>query len=598
MRYRNTSINLKTRYRTLRIEPLESRRMLATLVNAKTVTYQDVDGDTVTVALSSSLLTAANVNSVFSFDSGNVNGSNSAPQRLQTLNLTNIGTTANGVSLTITAKPSPTLGGDGLVQIGEISAFDLGTVSIHGDLEFLQAGNGTSKVQGVAALNVQSINRLPNNSVRGIEILGRLGKLTVASDIYQVNVDAGAGSRTPASIGSISIGGSLFGGHFSGEGVISTTGDIGAITIGRDLVGGDDTGSGAIEVGGKIASLKIGGSIIGGSGTNTGYVEADGGITGATTIGGSIIGGSGFASGEISSVGNMGSLTVGGSIVGGNNSQFAGSVRVTGNLGAVTIGGNLQGGTADDSGVLLSTGSMGAVKIGGSVIGGIGARSAEISAESISGVTVSGSVTGGAGPASALILASEKIGNLSITGDLVGSSGQIGGSIRSAGTIGAINIGGSIINAVISAFGQTSPKAPNDLAITSLTVGGRMDFAAILAGYDTSGNPESADAQIGNVTVHGDWINSYLLAGVEKTNPVTLKKISTNDNPAITSSIGAIVIGGEVIGDPAAIGIACAFSAEQIKSFSVAGTVIPLHSGPHNDDFRIGPAGENRLEEV
>jgi hypothetical protein len=47
------------------------------LVNAKTVTYQDIAGDTVTVALSNSLLAAANVNSVFLFTFGSVNGDNS-----------------------------------------------------------------------------------------------------------------------------------------------------------------------------------------------------------------------------------------------------------------------------------------------------------------------------------------------------------------------------------------------------------------------------------------------------------------------------------------------------------------------------------------
>ncbi len=110
-------------YRTrLFIEPLEQRRLLATLVTGgKSVTYQDVDGDTVTVAFSKAVLTDSNVNNVFKFNTGSVNGDNSAAQQLQRVDLTQLGAAAvGGANITITAKPGAN-GGDGLVNVGFIN---------------------------------------------------------------------------------------------------------------------------------------------------------------------------------------------------------------------------------------------------------------------------------------------------------------------------------------------------------------------------------------------------------------------------------------------------------------------------------------------
>ncbi|MBO0701067.1 MAG: hypothetical protein J2P46_21910, partial [Zavarzinella sp.] len=55
---------------SLRLEPLEPRHAPATLVSPTTVTYQDADGDNVTVVLSRPVLTPGNVNTVFHFDTG------------------------------------------------------------------------------------------------------------------------------------------------------------------------------------------------------------------------------------------------------------------------------------------------------------------------------------------------------------------------------------------------------------------------------------------------------------------------------------------------------------------------------------------------
>jgi hypothetical protein len=66
---------------------LENRQLMATLLSSSAVSYQDIDGDQVTVNFSGRFLTAGNVNSIFQFDTGSVSGSNAARQQLRSLNL-------------------------------------------------------------------------------------------------------------------------------------------------------------------------------------------------------------------------------------------------------------------------------------------------------------------------------------------------------------------------------------------------------------------------------------------------------------------------------------------------------------------------------
>jgi hypothetical protein len=172
-----------------------------------------------------------------------------------------------------------------------------------------------------------------------------------------------------------------------------------------------------------------------------------------------------------------------------------------------------------------------------------------------------------------------------------------------------MKIGGSIVGngsaaAVISALGQATPKAPNDLAIAGLTVGGNVEYAQILAGYSFDGanfNPTSADAQIGNVSVGGDWIVSNLWAGAEPTGGGQFEKITGGaDNAAITSSIASITIAGEVLGTLPSVNNADSygFAAEVVKSLSIGGTKIKLLSGTDNDYFAIGTTVDVVLQEV
>src|SRR5262249_60010669 len=125
----------------------------ATLVDPMTLTYQDTDGDDVAVRFSRPLLDAANVDSLFSFDTGPISG-NATPQQLQTIDLT--GVAAQGISLAVTASPSATHGRDGLVNVGYLNAtgIDLGAVRVGGDLGRIDAGDllgGGGTISGTVA---------------------------------------------------------------------------------------------------------------------------------------------------------------------------------------------------------------------------------------------------------------------------------------------------------------------------------------------------------------------------------------------------------------------------------------------------------------
>jgi hypothetical protein len=62
------------------IEPLEARIAPATLLNPTTVTYQDIDGDNVTVKLNKAVLDESTINDVLKFSTGAVDGCNTTPQ--------------------------------------------------------------------------------------------------------------------------------------------------------------------------------------------------------------------------------------------------------------------------------------------------------------------------------------------------------------------------------------------------------------------------------------------------------------------------------------------------------------------------------------
>ena len=502
------------RYRSvLRLEPLESREVPATLVSPTTVTYQDVDGDNVTVLLSQPKLTAANVNTLFTFDVSSVNGSNTTKQQLRTIDLSSLGVAATGMAVTTTAVRSTVNGGDGFAALGQINAtgIDLGAVKVDGDLGRILAGDATTTTTGLASLKVHSMGRFGTSTgaTNLTTIQGRLGSLTVRTDVKDAFIQV--------------LGG--------------VDGKIGSIAITGSLIGGAGGASGLIVSDGAITSLKIGGDVIGGAGDFSGRISSDGAIT-SLTIGGDVIGGAGNFSGRIFSAGAITSLKIGGNLIGGSaagtdNLRNSGSIEAQ-RIGTLTIGGSLTAGTDTTSGTFKNNGAIRVVDDIGSV------------------------------------------------------------------TIGNI-VGNATNPAIISARGRAVPTT-TDLAIGKLTVKGRVEFAQILAGYDTNGVPVNADAQIGPVIVVGDWIASSLVAGaiglgIDGMFGDADDAAIAGGNPTIASKITSLTIGGQALGT---VGGADHFGivAQSIGIVKIGGTTIPTAVGFGNDDFFVGITGDFKVNEI
>ena len=220
---------------------------LAISANGRTATFTDTDGDLVTVKSTKGTLAASDF--VFGFAADN-------KQQLRTLRLD---AADAGSNITITAKRTAPGGGDGVANVGFISAVGvpLGAVSINGDLGRIDAGAVKSlTVQSLGAVGVTS--QAPHGSLVS-NLSGKLGKLTVKSSIH------GASILSTAGIGSVTVLGSFLGGQ------LSAGADLGAVSVRGDIVGTHDApviisgfGKTVAPTTGKdvaIASLKVGGGV-------------------------------------------------------------------------------------------------------------------------------------------------------------------------------------------------------------------------------------------------------------------------------------------------------------------------------------------------
>ncbi len=308
----------------------------------KSVTFTDVDGDTVTVKNNVAMFTGSELIRV------GVAGSNGGAQ-LQKLKL---GAGFAGANLTITATRGAD-GGDGFVNVGFIDAtgIDLGLVTVDGDLGQLDAGNGDPAKPAVAALTVHSLGLLglstqaPGGSLES-NIKGKLGAFTVQSDIVAafVNIDGSANDGDDDS-GAITIGGTLRGGSAANSGSIFAAGDLGAVKLGQSIVGGAGAHSGSLETGGKIASVTLGDSLFAGADPTSGSLIA-GTTIGSIKIGGDLTGRI-FAAGNLAPASNAAALAIkdlavtggvrGADILAGYN-RGGGPANADVQIGAVTVG--------------------------------------------------------------------------------------------------------------------------------------------------------------------------------------------------------------------------------------------------------------------
>ena len=634
----------------LRLEALEDRRAPAVLVNTTTLTYTDRDGDLVTVRTSRGEF----VNGVddFTFAPAGVG------EQLQVINLSNDGDLFVGAALSVTAVRGPG-GGDGFANVGYINAsgIDLGAVRVDGDLGRIDAGD-VSPATGVTSLTVQSLGRFgtttqPAGGTLTSNLVGRLGSLQVRSDVVHASVLVTGGPD--GRIGRVFVGGSVLGGpaastgliHCTGNlgpttilgnliggtggssggigtdmdaarirvggtiagstgnssGIITATHNLGPVVIGGDLLGGTGDPSGTVFAGDNLAGVRVGGSVRGGVGSLSGTIVASDKL-GPVTIGGDVAGGSGAGSGVVSGD-RVAAVSVGGSVRGGPGPGLATGVIVgTSALGPVSVGGDVAGGDAPNSGRVTTGGPLTRVFVGGSLLGGDGDNSGQLSSGGATGpVTVHGNIYRGAGTAAGAVQTTGRLARVTVDGSV------LAGLIRSDNDIGSILIRGSLLGATtvftatIIARGRELPAGGPDVAIGSLTVGGRVEFARILAGYDFNGLPANPDAQVGPVVVGGDWVASNLVAGVVAGGDA---QFGTADDAVIggvvdgpRSRIASITIKGQALGTTAA-GDHFGLVAEEVGALSIGGTAIPLlpNTPGVTDDEEIGATGDFHLLEV
>jgi hypothetical protein len=433
--------------RSLCLTSLEARDVPATLVDANVVNYVEADGDVVTVRLTKPVLTAANINQMFEFDVGTVNGDNSVPQQLRRINL-KVAAKADGVGIEVTAQPT----GDGLVQVGAIDAagIDLGTVNIQGDLGKLLAGNSSRPGPGLQDLTVDSMGRFGTVTQGGGDLISRvagsIGSIHVATDLVGVEWH----TLQNGSIRLLSVGGNL-------SGSFESSGPVTRAEIGNDLTG-------SLRFDSSVASVFIGGSV---------------------------------NAGEILAFGSARSMTIAHDLVGGA-ADYSGRIFADRDLLHLSIGGNIQGGGGGASGFIRVNGRVQDVLVGGDVVGTAAGGSGQIFIPNrrVDTLTINGSLRGGGGNVSALVEVNAGVRHFKIGGDIVGGAGQGSGQVYVPGRLDDVLLGGSIIGGTAVASGQAAFGPVN----------GSVTLVHNLDGSPGQGGQLRLDGRVDSVAIGGAMI--------------------------------------------------------------------------------------------
>lgn len=439
-----------------------------------------------------------------------------------------------------------------IFSLGTVGSVKIGGSVIGG------AGDGSGLIDSSSRIGAVQISGslLGGSAPQSGHILAAgIGSVKIGHDVVDGgDTDSGAIISSKL-ISSVSIGGSVIGNaiaHAAGSGQIVSDEGITSITIKGDLLGGASQSSGGINVVGKLGSAKIGGSVLGGSAQSSGAISA--GALSSLRIAGDVHGGSGVASASVFTTGALGTVTIGGSVVGDSGPNSA-LIQGTSAFTSITMGRNVIGGGGDGSGTIASLANLGPVTIGGSVLGGDGSGSAKIVSQgSLGAVKIGHDIQGGDGLVSAGIDARSTIKSVTVGGSVASGTGPFSGSIRTDAALLSLSVKGSVTGStavplLISALKSATPTAKTNLAIGKVTIGGSAELALIRAGFNRVENTFNADAQIGTVSVNGNWIASSIAAGVDDVGSNGFgnaddAKLAGTDTAGITSKIASIVIKG------------------------------------------------------
>jgi hypothetical protein len=548
------------------IEPLESRIAPAMLMSPTQISFLDKSGQLATVTISKPLFTAANVNKVFTFDTGSVDGTTGTEQQLELFNVVKLGPAASTMAITISATT-------GAVDVGYIKAdgIDLGAVSVGGDLGRIHAGLTGTGHPAVASLTVNSLGvdgistQLAGGNLVSL-FSGPVPSITINGDLNQASIGVGGGSL--GVIGALTVTGDIIGGAAAFSGSVRTQGGFDTIIVDGSIIGGGGTSSGVIGTAGRIVSVTVDGSVLGGDGAFSGAILATGSITYAQ-INGDLRGGSGANSGEL------------------------GSANV---LQTVVIESSVQGGTGNLSGTILAGHGINSVTITNGLVGNNGANSGEIgTGGNIGTVTV-----GHYGLVTPVIITGGQGGALPQDGTYQGvedGQGADSGTIHAAGDINSVTIGGSLNGYYTAEEGGDIRPAIHHRGISNnnsfygngngsgvISAGGSITSVDITS--DVYDGGIVSGASIGTVTIAGTLADE---SGIHAHNSITSVSVNASGEnitiarPGVISRVGFTpgegdgIDNSEILADIGGIGQILAggngYTAIESASIAAGGTI-------------------------
>ncbi|HEX4086339.1 MAG TPA: hypothetical protein VHY22_15600 [Chthoniobacteraceae bacterium] len=510
------------------------------LVSPTTLTFQDKNGDLATVTISKPLFNASNVNKIFTFDTGSVNGSNGTAQQLELLNITKLGQAAHGMDIAITATPVES--SPGIVNVGFINAsgIDLGNVSVAGDLGRIAAGDISAhalKSLTVESMGAQGISTQKSGGNLNTKIAGGVGSITINGDFDSASVGIGGGPL--GLLGSLTITGNLNGGAANYAGSIRTQGGITNVQIDGSINGSGGMDSGLIGTAGKIGTVVIDGSISGGFGEFSGSILSTKTML-SVTVEGDINGGTGANTGEIGTASSLGTVFIGGSVTGGNG-PLSGVILATENIAQVTITGTLSdAGGGAGAGEIGAGGNLGILTLGGMDYG------SEIHArQNIQSIIVDN--PDGSGIVGSTILVDKgSIDSISATGGSDdGDFGILNTTITVAGNIGSITANDSgpgfamyLTDVTAGSIGVISATSGGGTAIciSNFTAKGAIGNITATGGPNT----DNTSGIVNSVFQAGGSIGSITASGVLGSDSGGMPEAISNSGFNAGGGIGAI----------------------------------------------------------
>lgn len=476
------------------------------------------------------------------------------------------------------------------------------------------SGNGQAGSARIVYGGPNGVDTAPTYSANGktatfTDVDGDKVTVTVTKgDLHNADFDLFSADGTSARFLRLQLNNTFDGANLTIKATPTAAGGDGHVNLGfLDATGVD---LGAVTVPGNVEHLKIGnaatpaaavksltlGSLGAGklplhdtSGDT--YLSNIEGKSGAITVKGDI------NTASLNVAGNLASLTVGGSLIGGDT-LFSGLVQTSGNgdIGNVKIGHDLRGGAGAGSGSVNSDGKLGNVTIGGSQVGG-----------GTGGLIRSdldmGNVTIGHDQVNATLFSLGKIGNVTVGGSLLITDANSLHGIQAATSVGAVTVKGDIVglkDALYTIEGGGALTGKTSVAIKSVKVLGSVENTALLGGLKAN----NSHAQIGAITVNGNWTASSVVAGAKTSANVADPIFFGNaDDTALTGGtstaiarIASIVIKGEVHGT-AGGGDHFGFVAKQIGSVKVGAVSYKLGKNT-TDTFEIGDTQDFTIREL